>query len=355
MENTLLDIKKVKKEYEEVLSSLSTKYNKIEYVASVSTLDLNKDIIGFFYSTINRNYKKEEACIRLYGLLQALFVSIDSIYSLSLALTNSKNFIRINDNPTLRELKYIRNDVVGHPTNRIIQREVVYCVLNPKDITKYSFKYHVFNLDEETIREISFVQMIYDYYFEATKVLSILLNYQEVHKNKLFNDDILFMINSYKNNQNINNLFRQFRTEYKKVYTESSRVYKRIMLLTKVNKLPHTKLNNFSYLYHLVRLYEMVSNVEKCEPIKISVEPLPDEVYEIKKFFINHYEYRPLINTLVYYNNPGFKEALNHMINLMKKYNLSNGRLFFEEIRKRISKEMYDEAYALESILKMFI
>ncbi len=355
MENTLLDIKKVKKEYEEVLKGLSIKYKKIEYMASVSSLSLNKDIIGFFYSTINKSYSKEEGCLRLYGLLQAMFVSIDSIYSLSIALTNSKNFIKINDNKTLRELKYIRNDVVGHPTNRIVQREVVYCVLDPKDVTNYSFKYHVYNLDMEEVREVSFIQMIYDYYVEATKVLTVLLNYEEVHKTKLFNDDILFMIDSYKNKQNINNLFRQFKTEYKKIYSENSRIYKRIVLLTRVNKLPHTKLNNFSYLFHLVRLYEMVSNLEKCDPIKISLEPLPDEIYEIKKFLYNHYEYRSLIPTLVNYNNPGFKEALNHMINLMKKYNLSNARFFFEEIRTRLRKDMYEEAYALESILKMFI
>jgi hypothetical protein len=39
----------------------------------------------------------------------------------------------------------------------------------------------------------------------------------------------------------------------------------------------------------------------------------------------------------------------------MKKYNLSNARFFFEEIRTRLRKDMYEEAYALESILKMFI
>ncbi len=150
------NIKEYKTKYEETLSSMSKKYKKIEYFASIMALDLNKDIIGFFYNTIEKKYSTEELCIRTYGFLQAMFVSIDAIYSLSMSLTNSKNFVNINDNPTLRELKYIRNDVVGHPTNRIVARDVVYCVLKPTDISKYSFKYHIYNMDNEEIREVLF-------------------------------------------------------------------------------------------------------------------------------------------------------------------------------------------------------
>jgi len=353
MEEKDFDIVTAKKEYEEVLGSLSKKYRKIEYVASVSTLDLNKDIIGFFYDTIDKEYSEEEACLRLYGLLQALFVSIDAIYSLSISLTNSKNFININDNKTLRELKYIRNDVVGHPTNRIVARDVVYCILDPKDITNYSFKYHIFNMDEEEIREVSFLRMLNDYYVESTKLLTILLNFQEVHKTKLFSDDLHYLITSYQGGNNINTLFRQFRTDYRKVYSVDSRAYKRINLLMKVNKLPHTKLNNFTYLFHLKYLYELVCSVEKVSPEPIKLEPYPLEIKQVQRLAKAHLEYKAVLEHLQNHNNPGFRENLNRVINISKKYGLSYARMYFEEIRSRIGKDMYDEAFALEALLKL--
>ena len=52
------------------------------------------------------------------------------------------------------------------------------------------------------------------------------------------------------------------------------------------------------------------------------------------------------------HNNPSFIQALNKIINIAKKENNTNARLFFEEIRKRLSKNMLDEAYALEALLK---
>ncbi|MCR5786335.1 MAG: hypothetical protein K6G28_01365 [Acholeplasmatales bacterium] len=347
------NIKEYKTKYEETLSSMSKKYKKIEYFASIMALDLNKDIIGFFYNTIEKKYSTEELCIRTYGFLQAMFVSIDAIYSLSMSLTNSKNFVNINDNPTLRELKYIRNDVVGHPTNRIVARDVVYCVLKPTDISKYSFKYHIYNMDNEEIREVSFLRMLYDYYLESYKLLDILLNYQEVHKTNSFSDDLYYIVTKYKEGVAINALFRQFRTEYKKQYTQNSRIYKRINLITKVNRLPHTKLNNFAYLFHLNYLYENLCNLERTDVKPIDLKPYPDEINEVIKFFKENYQYKPMLDTLQNHNYPGFREALNRMINLTKKEKFSYARMYFEEIRLRISKSMYDEAYALLALLKL--
>ena len=52
------------------------------------------------------NLSKADYSLRLYALLQALFVSIDSLYVIAYSLTKSKNFININSNPDLRILKY---------------------------------------------------------------------------------------------------------------------------------------------------------------------------------------------------------------------------------------------------------
>ena len=59
---------------------------------------------------IQKSYIKEENnlsigdnALRLYALLQGLFVSIDSLYAIAYALTKSKRFININNNPDLRK------------------------------------------------------------------------------------------------------------------------------------------------------------------------------------------------------------------------------------------------------------
>ena len=353
MEKVKEEIIECRMNYLNILSKLSEKYNKIEYYVSVSTLKVNEDIIGFFFNTIEKNYSKDEACLRLYGLLQALFVSIDSIYTLSVSLTNSKNFVRINDNKILRELKYIRNDVVGHPTNRIVSHNVVYCILNPSDITKYSFKYHIYFDIEDKIREVSFLDVIYNYYSEAYKLLESLYNYQEVHATRNLSDDIKYMVDKFQNGENVNILFREFKSNCEKIYSKTdSRIRKKIELLQKLNKLPHNQLNNFTYQYHLVKLYYDFSTIEHTEYKKIKITNIPIELKQLRRLFKKG-RYDSLLDILKNHNNPSFNESLNKIISISKKENLTMARLYFEEIRKRISKNMYDEAYALEAILKL--
>ncbi len=347
------EILKNKNDYIQILDKLDQKYNRLEYYVSVKTLKLNDGIIGFFYDTIEKDFSKEEACLRLYGLLQALFVSIDAIYTLSVALTNSKNFVRINDNQTLRELKYIRNDVVGHPTNRIVKRSVVYCTLNPKDIDKYSFKYQI-HMEEEKEKErvVDFLKILKDYYFESSKLLENLYNYQEVHSTDILSDDVFYMINTFMQGSSVNCDLKELRIKLDKVYpSKDLRVKKKIDLLFKINKLPHTALNNYTYTVHLVKLYNDIALLEKKPIQRIKIKNAPQEIAGLKKLFKNG-KYFELLEILRNHNNPSFSQALNKIINIAKKENNTNARLFFEEIRKRLSKNMIDEAYALEALLK---
>lgn len=98
-----------------------------------------------------------EVILRLYGLLQALFVCIDSLYTLTFKITGTKNFININDNKALRELKYIRNDVVGHPTNRIVDDKTEYAILNPDDIKKMNL--HILFFQMLNIKSMLFLRI----------------------------------------------------------------------------------------------------------------------------------------------------------------------------------------------------
>ncbi len=162
--------------------------NHAQYKASINALELNNEIMAYFEKTKDGEAGAGECLSRVYSLLQTLFVSIDALYSLNILLTKKKNNININQNRQLRELKYIRNDVVGHPVNRIFDNdEVGFCILKKTDITKKSFKYHIYF--EETIkkREVIIGSLIDSYYEEANKFLARIVNYKDESSDEIFN------------------------------------------------------------------------------------------------------------------------------------------------------------------------
>ena len=54
-------------------------------------------------------------------------------------------------NQYMRTLKYIRNEVVGHPSSKLFgYSKPAYCILDTDSVTKDSFKYNVHQLDNFT-------------------------------------------------------------------------------------------------------------------------------------------------------------------------------------------------------------
>ncbi len=72
-----------------------------------------------------KSQNQRSILLDVFGLLQALFVGIDALYEFSYLLASNKYFININQNDTLHELKFIRNDVVGHPIKRKYQNNQI--------------------------------------------------------------------------------------------------------------------------------------------------------------------------------------------------------------------------------------
>lgn len=167
--------------------------------------------------------------LRLYGLLQALFVCIDSLYTLTFKITGTKNFININDNKALRELKYIRNDVVGHPTNRIVDDKTEYAILNPDDIKKDEFTYSVFS-DVEYKKHVIFKNLLTAYKEEAFKLLTALDSYVTSAKTPYLLDDAINIYETFLNGEDIRSHLSLFKKKYNE-NNSSSRVFRRIKLI----------------------------------------------------------------------------------------------------------------------------
>src|SRR5690606_13891944 len=89
---------------------------KIRANAAVSALGHVDAMIEDF--KLREGISRADILLDVFGLLQGLFVGIDAMYQLSFTTTKYKYHININMNKNLKELKYLRNDVVGHPTNR---------------------------------------------------------------------------------------------------------------------------------------------------------------------------------------------------------------------------------------------
>ena len=151
------------------------KNSNFPILSALGALRITNDIRISFLKP-EENLAKEDYALRLYALLQSLFVSIDSLYSLAYGITRSKSFININNNKDLRNLKYIRNDVVGHPSNRMLGNEdLAYCILDEDSITKESFSYFIFSKDSREEKVIDINSLLKSYYEESNDLLETLL------------------------------------------------------------------------------------------------------------------------------------------------------------------------------------
>lgn len=119
--------------------------------------EFKKVKLDFSYQTINRvdkiiNYhnnndevENNAIFIDIFGLLQSLFVAIDALYTFTNEITGSKSHININANEVLNRLKYIRNDVVGHPINRRYGRHSIgYAVIKTNNLSYDKFEYVIY-------------------------------------------------------------------------------------------------------------------------------------------------------------------------------------------------------------------
>ncbi len=140
---------------------------------------------------------KDETLLNIYGLLQTLFVGVDALYDFVKDLTDNKYLININQNDKLHELKFIRNDVVGHPTSRMYSNNRFgFCILDMTNMTISKIKYSSYLIDNKTNRtellqtkEVDLFDLIAAYQQEATEILrQVILYLQAPYKTTLVDE-----------------------------------------------------------------------------------------------------------------------------------------------------------------------
>ena len=108
-----------------------------QMASAIKALSVTNDIQEAYFKK-EENLDKKDLILRLYALLQALFVSIDSLYALANAIAGGKSIINLNNNQYMRNLKYIRNEVVGHPSSKLFEySKPAYCILDTDSVFFY--------------------------------------------------------------------------------------------------------------------------------------------------------------------------------------------------------------------------
>lgn len=255
------------------------KQKNYSVASAISALETTNEIQKSYFKNDDK-LELSDYVMRLYALLQGLFVSIDSLYALSLSLTKSKNFININNNKDLRQLKYIRNDVVGHPSNRVLNSDVLaYCILDNSSIRLDKFSYKIYTKDEISSKEVNVIDLLNSYYKEANELLDELYKISSNDKNRTNLETLIAItLDDYFSDRSYLENFELFIEEYKRVYPSSKKGQHRILWRYElIKKLSSYEIKNeeeqdtihYCVGLELIKIYELVfKNKYRVDTIK---------------------------------------------------------------------------------------
>ena len=151
-----------------------------------SSLDVIEDSDLAIDAYIDSKFAKDdgEKYLRLYGVLQALFLQQDAVTNLCESLEFPNNLIA---NSKLREIRDIRNDSIGHPTKRGNYNS--YHFISRVTITKSGFQLISDYENSKTIfRDILLIDLIKEQRKYLSKILKkiikVLKAEEKTHKEK---------------------------------------------------------------------------------------------------------------------------------------------------------------------------
>lgn len=328
--------------------------------AALKALDTTNEIQKAYFKN-TENLEKEDYLMRLYALLQSLFVSVDSLYSLALTLTKSKSYININDNLTLRQLKYIRNDVVGHPSNRVLNSDVLaYCILDENSIDINGFSYKIYTQDEIIEKNVDINVILEAYYKESNSFLDELYSIAkndlnksklEVYITKVLDD--YYLKNDYKKS------LEDFIFEYKKLYKNAKRQHHRIVwryeLIQELEKYYKNSFEEeivrYSIGIEIIKIYELIFGYSfKIE----NKEKLPQGIAYFYRFMNKNKDLYYLLDYLLDSSNPLFGKSIHKLYEETIKKGFKEASNYLNMIERAYNEKNYDIVYSLALPIKQY-
>jgi len=160
--------------------------NRLFWNQSCSSLDVIEDSDLAIDAYVNSEFPEEngEKYLRLYGVLQALFVQQNAVIDLCKSLGVPDNI-----HPKLKRIRDIRNDSIRHPTDRGKEKHKSYHFISRHSITKSKFRLEsVDKNDKTTFENIQIIDLIKDQrtYLpkELKKIVGFLKSEEKKHKER---------------------------------------------------------------------------------------------------------------------------------------------------------------------------
>jgi hypothetical protein len=294
----------------------------------------------------------------VFGLLQGFFVAIDALYDLSIGLTRYKYPININQNKTLHELKYIRNDIVGHPTHRTYPNGGMgFSILDTHQLSKEKMSYKTYIYEKNNLRietkDVYFEPLIEQYKIEKLVVLNDIERYL---KHDQATTDIPEKIAIYHETLNIDSLkdiIESFKSVYDVNGTSSHRFLWRANLLSKLsvwseNDIELKEVILYMTRYQVQKLYDMALDMENRRQ-KALYTPIPKLLHGFYKF-VRKYEKiaYPLLKNLNDAGHPLHESDLEGLLSLNPNQDAYKLLQFFK------AQTDSDHRFLIGSILKAY-
>ncbi|MFH2116779.1 MAG: hypothetical protein ABII85_01905 [Bacillota bacterium] len=294
--------------------------NSHGYRATSSFLMLEH--VDLMIDRYQKEKQTEQGAILLdvFGLLQGFFVAIDALYDLAIGLTQYKYHVNINANSALHELKFIRNDIVGHPTHRTYDDGATgFSILSMENLSKESLTYKTYiyekNKMEVITKDVLFQPLIDAYKIEKENILNEIYLYLQHEDTKTDIPEKIYALFETINDDVLKEIKEMFINEYKLDETSSHRFLWRLKLMEKLIHWEETdpKLNEvilYMSKIQAAKLYKIAMDLEnrKHQELFFSIPSLLSAFYKfIRK---NEKVAYPLIKNLHDFRHPFFQREL---------------------------------------------
>lgn len=301
-------------------------------IVSVHTLlNINYIIEEYLnnYQNKNSNGKK---MILVFGLLQGLFAAIDSLYSIGKALDVNKVLINLNQNKVLKEIKRIRNDVVGHPSYRYYNNNSIgYCLMDVDHITSSNIVYQCYSNEDDELHnyktEVNMVEVIDNYYKECNQIIENTLRFIEIKKSlpdiNLLSEVVILFKKYQKNIKNTDSL-KKVKEVYIKLMSlqpdSNDRIIWRINNILYMFKLDDNEFINHFINLEIKKLYDLLFVLERQINSNTKHTKLyfygSDVLNKLKRKLIKFEKYNKDIYTDI--DNQLFHKLIEDLINITK-------------------------------------
>lgn len=256
----------------------------------------------------------------VFGMLQGLFVAIDALYDLSIGLTQYKYHVNVNANPILHELKYIRNDIVGHPTHRTYPNGGMgFSMLSKENLTKEKFCYETYIFDKNQLdvktTEVLLKPLMDAYHIEKDKLLADLLSYLKHQDVQTTIPEELWKLFETLNRDKLIDIKQMFMKEYDVKEDSSHRFIWRLNLLEKLilwheDDQDITQFLTYAARYQVTKLYDMSLDLEHRRGESLYVK-IPKILLSFFRFISSHEAIAvKLLHNLHDYNHPLYRSDL---------------------------------------------